>query len=241
MHLMKVISYIIHLDRAAGRRGNVRTLQQRLCTPTSVIPAIDGERLTAEILDKHVRRQVHWPRYPFLLSRNEVACFLSHRSVWSAIVEDGVDAGLVLEDDATTTPDFRGAYDFALSVLHQGSFIRFPHRQDKETGTTLARNGSYQLLEPYPVGLGMVAQLVTREAAIRLLTATDQFDRPVDTFAQMYWITGVRPLSIRPSGIMEISKDLGGSTIKHDKSLPDKIVREVLRPIYRKKIQYLSA
>ncbi|MCA1302654.1 glycosyltransferase family 25 protein [Nitratireductor aquimarinus] len=175
------------------------------------------------------------------MNTNEVACFLSHRAAWSAIVSDTVDAGLALEDDALATSDFIGAFDFARCAMREGHLIRFPHRDDCEDGTLLLRDDRYQLLEPAPVGLGMVAQLITRDTAIRLLATTEQFDRPVDTFAQMHWITGVRPYSVRPSGIQEISAELGGSLLKQRKSLLDKFRHEILRPIYRRKIRSLSS
>src|SRR5690606_32759691 len=137
---------------------------------------------------------IHVPRYPFPLSQAEAACFLSHRAAWEAIVDDGVDAGLVLEDDAMITPDFDGAFELARSTATPGSFIRFPYRDGREAGLTLRQEGRYRVLVPSPVGLGMVAQLVTREAALRLLSRTAQFDRPVDTFVQMLSLHGALPL-----------------------------------------------
>lgn len=97
-----------------------------------------------------------------------------------------------------------------------------------------------QIIEPVPVGLGMVAQLVGREAAQRLLSATQVFDRPVDTTAQMNWVTGLKPLSVLPGGVREVSVRLGGSTIQKSRSLPDKLKREILRPLYRWKIKSRS-
>ncbi|MBN7776088.1 glycosyltransferase family 25 protein [Nitratireductor aquimarinus] len=238
---VKIRAYVIHLQRASNRQENVQKLKESLPVPTTIIPAIDSQTVTSAILEQYVQRQVHTPRYPFPLNTNEVACFLSHRAAWSAIVSDNVDAGLVLEDDALTTSDFIGAFDFARCAMREGHLIRFPHRDDCEDGTFLLRDGRYQLLEPVPVGLGMVAQLITRDAAIRLLAKTEQFDRPVDTFAQMYWITGVRPYSVRPSGIQEISAALGGSLLKQSKSLSAKFRHEILRPIYRRKIRSLSS
>jgi GR25 family glycosyltransferase involved in LPS biosynthesis len=97
-----------------------------------------------------------------------------------------------------------------------------------------------RIIEPLPVGLGMVAQLVSRDAARKLLAATRKFDRPVDTTVQMFWVTGVRPLAVQPGGVEEISSKLGGSTIKRKKSALDKLGREILRPLYRRRIATLS-
>ena len=238
---MLISAYVIHLQRAAGRKENVRKLEECLPVPVKVVPAVDNQALAPEMLARHVRRQIHKPRYPFPLSANEAACFLSHRAAWSAIVADGVDAGLVLEDDAQTTPDFEAAFELARDALRQGHYIRFPHRDGLESGVTVSQQDKHRLFIPIPVGLGTVAQLVTRDAAIRLLEKTERFDRPLDVLLQMHWITGVRPYSLCPSGIREISETLGGSLLKRKKSLSAKLQHEILRPLYRRKIRLLSS
>ena len=70
-----------------------------------------------------------------------------------------------------------------------------------------------ELLEPLVVPLGMRAQLVSRAAADRLPAATGRIDRPVDTFLQLRETSGVRVFTAWPTGVSEISSELGGSTI----------------------------
>ncbi|UUP16531.1 glycosyltransferase family 25 protein [Nitratireductor thuwali] len=234
-------AYIIHLHRATRRQLNVEMLARALEVPVTVLHAEDERWITPETLDKHVRRRLYRPYYPFPLNRAEVACFLSHRRAWRTIVEDGVHAGLILEDDAALTAEFDPAFDVARRALQNGALVRFPYRNDREHGRVLFQDGDHQVIEPNPVGLGMVAQLVSREAAQRLLIATRHFDRPVDVFAQMHWVTGIAPLSVRPSGIREVSHELGGSMLKQRKGVLDRISHEVLRPIYRRKVRSYSA
>ncbi len=234
-----VKAFIIHLERASDRQPQVEELVRKLPVETEVINAVDGRTLDAQTITRVYRRSVHTPRYPFQLSTNEIACFLSHRKAWQAIVDQGLDAGLVLEDDVELTSEFAAAYSAACKILQSDSFIRFPFRE-RESGRTVLTTESSRIIEPMPVGLGMVAQLVGRDAAQRLLSATEIFDRPVDTTAQMNWVTGLKPLSVLPGGVKEISVQLGGSTIQKSRSLPDKLKREILRPLYRWKIKSRS-
>ena len=81
----------------------------------------------------------------------------------------------------------------------------------------------------------MVAQIVTYDAARRLLERTERFDRPVDAYLQLRWKHGVRVLTLWPNGVREISSILGGSMIQ-EKSTGDRIRREILRPLYRAKL-----
>ncbi len=186
------------------------------------------------------RRDLHRPRYPFKLTVSELACFLSHRKAWKAIVDENLDAGLVLEDDAAVGKDFQASLKFALEHLRPGDFVRFPDKKTREAGVTAIKTESIKLIVPSPVGLRTVAQLVTRDAAVRLLKVTEQFDRPVDVFLQMTWLTSVQVKSVVPSGVTEISERLGGSTLASKKSTYEKLQRETLRPLYRAKIGLLS-
>ncbi len=236
---MNIHAFIIHLARATERRPQVETLRRSLPVPAEALEAVDSRALTEAEIAAVYRRRLHAPRYPFSLSRNEIACFLSHRKAWRAIVERGLDAGFVIEDDVALTADFPAAWRAAVAHLEPGGFIRFAFR-DREAGREVYRDDKVRILAPRPIGLGMVAQLVSREAARRLLAATEQFDRPVDTTVQMRWVTGLQPLSVIPGGVTEISARLGGSTVQHRKSLTDKLAREILRPLYRMRVRAYS-
>ncbi|NTG42192.1 glycosyltransferase family 25 protein [Rhizobium rhizogenes] len=232
--------FIIHLDRARDRLPQVERLAAMLPVRSDIIQAVDASAFPDADIDLVYRRHLHTPRYPFEMSVGEIACFLSHRKAWAAIVEQGVDAGLVFEDDVEIDASFHAAFAAAQACLTPGAFIRFPFRMGKEHGECVLTHGQASVIQPGRVGLGMVAQLVSRDAAIRLLEATALFDRPVDTTVQMRWITGLSPLAVLPGGVHEISSQLGGSTIKSRKTAFEKLSREILRPLYRAKIAIRS-
>ncbi|WP_420961833.1 glycosyltransferase family 25 protein [Brucella sp. IR073] len=233
-------AFIIHLPRATDRRAQVETLIHELPVPAEIIDAVDGRTLAQAEIDRVYRRHLHKPHYPFRLSVNEIACFLSHRKAWQAIVDQGLAGGLVLEDDVALNGDFPAAFAAARDFLAPDRLIRLPFRPGKESGAELFRTENARIIQPVPVGLGMVAQLIGRDAARRMLALTEQFDRPVDTTMQMTWVTGITTLSVHPGGVEEVSANLGGSTIKQKRSLAHRLSREILRPIYRMRIRSLS-
>jgi len=228
-------AFIIHLERAKEREAQVANLQAALLMPSDIVPAIDAQGLNADEMTQCYRRSLHKPAYPFALSANEIACFLSHRQVWRLIVEQKCAGSLILEDDANIGADFAAAFALACRSLTADTFIRLPHRL-REQGQLLAHEGGARLIKPDVVGLGQVAYLISREAAATLLEATEVFDRPVDVLLQMFWLTKVRPLSILPSGISEISAQIGGSTLHKKLKIIEKAQRELLRPLYRWRI-----
>lgn len=235
-----VKAFIIHLGRATQRAAQVERLVDTLPVPAEVIDAVDGLMLSDADRDRVYRRRLHKPAYPFTLSNSEIACFLSHRRAWAAIVEQGLDAGFVIEDDVELTADFPAAFAAALNCLTPGAFVRFPFRADRETGVEVLSQGTTRVIRPRTTGLGMVAQLVSRGAAIRLLQATEIFDRPVDTTVQMEWLLNLSPLAVLPGGVAEISSTLGGTSMKRQSSFSEKLAREILRPLYRAKVAFRS-
>lgn len=230
---------IIHLERAKERYNQVELLKAALPCPTLIINAVDSQTLDDSSINRFYRKNLYRPYYPFTLSKNEIACFLSHRTAWQKIVDDGLDAGFIIEDDIALTDRFFAVFQFALTEIDPHSFIRFPFRV-REQGKILAQKDDIRLIEPKEVGLGQVAQLVGREAAKKLLEATEIFDRPVDTTEQLYWKTGVHPKTILPPVVREISGEIGGSTIKSKHGFFARLYREIARPLYRHRIKVLS-
>lgn len=229
--------FVIHLARAATRRPQAEALVARVPVPTRILPAIDGVALDEREPGSFYRRHLHQPTYPFALSRSEIATFLSHRRAWQAILDEGCDAGLVMEDDvAPAASVFSAVILAALSVIRPDELIRFPFVGRGEQGPVIRALGPARFIEPWIPGLNAQMQLIGREAAHRLLQTSAQFDRPVDVFAQMRWLHGARILSARPIVISEISHKLGGSLIHVRRRLPERIYREMVRPLYRAQI-----
>ncbi|WP_157020166.1 glycosyltransferase family 25 protein [Mesorhizobium xinjiangense] len=240
---MKVEALIIHLARATGRAPQVKKLLDVLPMAGSVVEAVDGQALSQAEIAAVYRPRLHRPRYPFVLRTSEVACFRSHRKAWQTILDRGLDAGLIIEDDVETDADaFGPMLDLALATLGPGDILRFPKVERREVGPVVARAGDATVVAPRHPGLGMQAQLVGREAARALLAFTAQFDRPVDTTVQMRWLHGVRVLTAKPVCIREIDDALGGTTIQgKSKSVSDILAREVWRPLYRLQVRMRNA
>lgn len=226
--------FIIHLTRAEQRKPNIECLRKAIPGELEVVEAVDARELPQDEITQFISAHGRFPPYPFQLRASEVACFLSHRNAWKLIAEGDEPGAMVLEDDvALDVPTFARA--LALVQQHAGEeeFVRFPHKLREKPRRELAQEGEIRLFEPKVCGLGMVTQFVGRNAAKRLLNATEFFDRPVDTTLQQTWITGQVNYTVWPTGVSEISENLGGSTIGQRNSLAGKLYREIARPAYR--------
>jgi GR25 family glycosyltransferase involved in LPS biosynthesis len=235
---MKLEAFIIHLKRATARRRQVDALAGELTMPVTVMDAVDSLALSDETISRVYKRRLHTPAYPFELRKSEIACFLSHRAAWREIVDRKLDFGLILEDDVRLEPGFSAALEVAAKAAKPGDYIRFPRWPRGERGPDVAADGGNSVLAPKVPGLGTQTQLVGHEAAARLLSFTGQFDRPVDTTLQMYWLHKVRMLSARPIVIAEIDHLIGGSVIQNKaKSIREILSRELKRTNYRLRVK----
>lgn len=242
---MKIEGFIVHLKRATARRSQVEHLLATLPVASHVVDAVDGQELGDEEIGRHYVKGLHQPVYPFVLKQSEIACFLSHRKVWRMIVERGLDAGLIIEDDvALQMPLFRRCLALAKRGCTGKAYVQFRISPVRGRVREVAGEDNVRLVAPEVSQLGTVAQLVTREAAEHLLVLSERFDRPVDTFLQMRWVTGIAPYCVVPSGISDQSAQIGGSTVsvsgKVKRSAGERLCREWKRFVYRSEVRKYS-
>lgn len=238
---MKIEAFIIHLERAVERRTQVEKIIHALPVVANILPAIDWKTLPDHEFLRRTGKKLARPYFPFTLQKPEIACFLSHRKAWAEISRRGLDAALIIEDDVEVVSSvFASAFGMSLPFLPESGFIRFPERRREGEGQTLTKNGEQVLFRPVFSGLGMLAQLVSADCARQLLAHSETFDRPVDGFLQLQWYHGIEALTVFPSGISEISNDLGGSTIAAKKSFWARVYSEIARPMYRNNLVRLA-
>ena len=237
---MRIACFIIHLKRSAERMEQVKSIKTKCPIQCVVVDAVDARLLTSNDLSRTKRTQFK-PGYPFAISHGEIACFLSHRACWQRIVDGNLDAGLIVEDDLEIDVNkFTTAYELALNHFSTDFYVRFPTKNRETAKELVAIRDQCKLFVPKVIGLKTTAQIVGIEAARKLLTASESFDRPVDAFLQMRWVHGVNIYSVSSAGVSENDVKLGGSSIQQKVSFPSKFSREFQRFIYRFKIQQLS-
>ena len=231
-------AFIIHLERAAGRRVSVDALRARLQIKSEVVPAVDGRALPPDAVRAAYVRARFSPRYPFSLGLAEIGAFLSHRAAWGRIVAEGLDHALVFEDDAAIDPElFARLLDFANVERARWDYVLMPAAGLEPSGAVVARQGEFCLVRPHAPPLRAIGQIVSRAAAERLLALTAPFDRPVDTFLQMAWVSGITLLVATPTSIRDVSSLTGGTTVQRRRmGLFRRLHHEAMRPIYRAQV-----
>ena len=230
---MRTETLIISMAGAPARRAQVDRIRAACGMPAIIIDAIDGRALSEDGRSRAFRHALHRPRYPFPPRPGEIGCFLSHRAAWRAIIDRGLDDAVILEDDVELDPAaFASAVDAARRVVPEVGFARLPLME--RTPRRVRSAPGPKVSSPAVLPLGTQAQVVSADAARRLLSATEPFDRPVDVLLQMRWVTGVVGCVIAPSGVFDATARVGGSTIQGRRTgLLRLLSREIRRPAYR--------
>jgi glycosyl transferase, family 25 len=230
-------AFILHLERASSRAATVQSLRASMAIESEVLAAADGARLTSQEVDQVYARRRFRPAYPFPLTRTEVGVFLSHRAAWRRIVDDALDFAFIFEDDAQIElAAFAALVEFVTLERPAWDYVLLP-AQPIRNGTPIARRGEHALMRPDAPPLRAIAQIVSRDAAKRLLDRTLPFDRPIDTLIQMTWVTGQPVLVASPSPVRDVSRETGGSTVQRKSmGLAERLRHEAMRPIYRAQV-----
>ena len=239
---MNAHAFVLHLTRARKRRDNAYALLETCGLPGEIWAAVDGAALDPDDLATDLRADLFDPPYPFPLKTGEIGCFLSHRQIWAEIVHRGLDYALVFEDDVELDQDvFPAALELATRHVDNFGMIQLQNRPPRGPARLVDAQGTCQLTVPTVTPVRLSAQLISGRGAAKLLENAGTFDRPVDTYVQSHWVTGLRPAVVYPGGIRTISDQLDGSTIQVGrKSLSERLHREAARFLYRRRIARLS-
>lgn len=207
-----------------------------------VFDAVDGKAMPeADLVACYSEVALHKPPYPFRLGVGEIACFLSHRAIWRRMVDDGIDFALILEDDVEMDAAQVGrVLDFVVGWLDSNVYVELQTRP-LTAGEVLAEASGVRIIRPHLPPLRTSAQIVGRGAAMRLLAASERFDRPIDCLLQLVVVTGQDVLCASPSGVRDASSAVGGSVAQggERRGLGERLLREWRRFRYRQNVKRL--
>lgn len=198
--------FIISLERAEERREYMRNLAANLGLTATIISAIDGKNLRPEHRARYNSERAR-AIYGCEMSDNEIACYLSHLSIYSKMIEKRIDVALVLEDDISSVADLKPIVEEVLTlpksswqvVRLQSSKKNVRLATDKRhTGDAVARIGEREIFRLRTGVLGGCAYLIRLGAASAMLARSEHIDMPIDQTLDRYWENGIIPYVMRP-------------------------------------------
>jgi glycosyl transferase family 25 len=233
--------FVISLERAVERREYMRSLVAELGFTATIISAVDGKNLRPEQRARYNSERAR-RIYGCEMSDNEIACYLSHLSIYSKMLEQRIDTALILEDDISCVGDLKPIVEQVLKlpktswqvVRLQSSKTNVQNpTDDKRRGKPVAQVGEREIFRLQVSVLGGCAYLIRLGAAAAMLARSEHIDMPIDQTLDRYWENGIIPYVLRPMPVWH--EDLFESEIgKRGRALQEQPARKV---VARRRVQ----
>lgn len=201
--------FVISLERAVERREHMKSLLSDLGFTGTIISAVDGKNLRPEQRARYSSERAK-RIYGCELSDNEIACYLSHLSIYSKMLEQRIDTALILEDDISCVDDLKPIVEDVMKLPRtswqvmrlQSSKRSVSHPTDKRgAGESVAQVGQREIFRLRTSVLGGCAYLIRLGAASAMLSRSENIDMPIDQTLDRYWENGIIPYVLRPTPV----------------------------------------
>ena len=184
----------------------MKILVSRLGFTADIVSAIDGRNLSAEQRRRYSSERAQRV-YGCEMNDSEIACYLSHLSIYSRMVEQRISTALILEDDISCVGDLKPIVEDVLAlpagswqVIRLQSTKRSVSHPDSEQnpGEPVAKIGVREIFRLRTSVLGGCAYLIRLGAAAAMLERSERIDMPIDQTLDRYWENGIIPYVLRP-------------------------------------------
>lgn len=205
---------VINLQSSTNRRQAMEAHLHQLRLMPTFFDAIDGRKLTEEaiaaVYDHERAKTTHWGE----LTRGEIGCALSHRSVWENLIASGDSGWLVLEDDAVLAPDVPSWLGKLPGLVRDGDVVPFVYTNMMPYWFKRKTLGDRWLVYVNQGFYRATAYYVTPLAARRLLKASMPLWFPIDFWYGTPGYKGVTPIrAVWPAAVTARDEDIESSTI----------------------------
>jgi glycosyl transferase family 25 len=225
---------IINLERDGPRRAALVQRLDALGVPHTFLTATDGKALTEAELERAAPRARQL--YHRALTRNEIACGMSHLAAIREGTRLGADFFCVLEDDVVPAADLPLCLDpAALAGLPDFDVLRLFSQRDRwdkpcRIVGTVRERIVVRMLRP---GWGCQGQIFTRRGAEKVLAAMTEIRAPFD-YALYHdcHVQGLRVLELRPGMVerAQVESSIGErQAAPEEKTLAARLGRNILR------------
>lgn len=199
----KLKVFVISLTSSDNRRRLMAGQLDQPGFPTwEFLDAVEGRKLSSKELDIRYDADAALARYGQELSIGHVGCALSHLEAYRRIRSEGLDAALILEDDALIGEHALQVIDRLLERLtpDEPTLILLSHAKYYRPigGSRLDRE---RKLLPIHMARGTHGYLMTKAAAGRILAAMPRVSLVPDHWELIREVCNIRILAVVPYSI----------------------------------------
>ena len=182
--------FIINLKKDIEKKEYMQELCQKYNLQIEFMEAVDGRALSEEAIAEVYSSKRTIDVFGRELSRGEIGCALSHKTIYEKILHDNIEIALVLEDDINFNEDIITLLNLKNTFPQNWELILLGHHTDysREVDTVasiwnqMQLTANYTLARPSEKGYGTYGYLITKNGAIKLLGNLDIIEKPIDHY-----------------------------------------------------------
>lgn len=189
--------FVINLDHSTGRLDGMRKQLDALGLPWRRVPAIHGEKLTADqraLFDAEGYRRKHGKT----VNWRELGCYLSHMDAMMALLALPFEFGVVLEDDVVVGQDFRPVVDALIRQASQWDMVKLSGIRAGAPQPLVPLTPEHDLCVMLLSSTGSSAYVVNRRAARTYLEQLLPMQLPYDHAHDRGWALGLKVRKVHP-------------------------------------------
>lgn len=226
--MMSYKVYYINLDKSTERRKFIENQFKEHGVPITRFPAIYGKHLPSNFLKKAKKQFNILSHFPNL-NDGEIGLTKTYFELWKVIANQEEDFSIVLEDDALLNKSFFNDLPQILNELTAHDFADISGRK----GFFKIDEKEFSSLYTVP-SLQTTAQIIGKQAALKLCENLTQFYAPIDVLKQDVYKHKVAIFTTNKNYVKSNDKALGGTTLQQ-KQMPklSKFLRELIRPFWQ--------
>lgn len=217
---MNIETFIINVESCYSRRESIlaRIKKNNLLSP-NIVKAIEGNDLSEKQLGCYLPpRNFRHHIIRDTMSKNEIACVLSHLKCLNEIINKCLPYGLIIEDDAIFSENFQDSLFHAINFIKKCNdpiVVLFSAR------TIIAKQASFSI-DAFSIhktidGIGAYGYLVNKYAAQIIVNKTVPFSYPFDHWF-FHVMHGIKLFSMQPHQLSYYGDD-DDSTLRQGRNL----------------------
>lgn len=227
--------YVISLEASKSRRSAMTKRMAGLGLEFGFVDGVLGRDVPVDQRKRLLsdRRRLH-AGAP--LSDGALGCLMSHRRAWQRMLDERIEAAIILEDDAELAPETLDVLPRIETLKGRFDLINLHHTSGRPLVDAARISPTHALSITRYVSIGAIGYAISRNAAERLLEVSVPGIFEVDVLMNRWWVHGVKTLVLTPPIVTEDGHD---STIGYPSAKPswdrDRFTDRIARDLNRKR------
>lgn len=163
------------------------------------LDAVRWTALNPQAQDELYSESLNQQQFHVPLVAGEKGCYASHHKAWAELVERGLPAMVVLEDDVRLTPELEQVIAAVASLEIPWDMVKLIGRDREKIRARRPLVEGVDLIDYKRVPSLTAGYIISREGALKLMRKRKPFGRPIDVDLRFWWECDLRIMGVTPA------------------------------------------